>query len=900
MAAETAMPYGRDELYKVGGPREFSGAGLGEVAFPLGGIGTGTVALGGRGHLRDWEIFNRPSKGLTVPQATLLRVQAPGQPARVRVLEGRIQPPHYNGAFGRDTYVMAGLPRMAECSFSGAYPLAKVALSDPALPVAVTLEAFTPFAPMNDHDSGLPVAIFLYTLTNTGEVPLDLTLVASLLNPVGYDAAGPLPDHGLIARRTPVFGGNLNEWASEGGVTGLRLGNPNVPADDPRFGTLTLATPWPDVTFALRWPGTAWFDDLQTFWDGLVASPTLADDPEARPSPEGWTDMASLGLRVPRLEPGATVRLPIVLAWHFPNLINYWDRGTGPLGGQNPAVQGRRLGNYYTTLFPDAFAAARYAAAELERLEAETRAYHDTLMGSTLPAYVLDAVSSQASIIRTTTCLRTEDGEFHAFEGCNDSAGCCPMNCTHVWNYEHSLAYLFPALERSMRRTDFRVNVRPTGNMAFRTILPLGAGMWEFKPAADGQMGCSLKLYREWQIGGDLEFVRGLWPQATRALEFAWTNGWDPDKDGVMEGEQHNTYDIEFYGPNTMCGAFYLGALAAMAEMADALGEGAKASEYRALLARGRAGYDSQLWNGDYYEQRVEAPQGGAEAVGLAWHEPAVDASGDVKYQYGPGCLADMLLGQWFADVVGLGDLLPGEHVQAGLAAIYRYNWRPDFSDHACCQRTYALNDEAGLLLCTWPRGGRPALPFPYADEVWTGVEYQVASHLIYRGMVDEGLTIVKGLRDRYDGQRRNPWNEVECGNHYARAMASWALLLALTGYHYSAPRQSLRLAPLLNAADFAAFFSAGESWGRFTQRAAGGALHWGIELLGGGDLTVSTLRLRYPGLTAGTVRAEAAGAPVDALADADGDDLVVGLAAPVTVKRGQALRLTLPLAGKA
>ena len=183
------------------------------------------------------------------------------------------------------------------------------------------------------------------------------------------------------------------------------------------------------------------------------------------------------------------------------------------------------------------------------------------------------------------------------------------------------------------------------------------------------------------------------------------------------------------------------------------------------------------------------------------------------------------------------------------LQSIYRHNFKHNFMDHANTQRIYALNDEKGLLLCSWPRGNRPALPFVYSDEVWTGIEYQVAAHLIYEGLVMEGLAITKAVRDRYDGQRRNPWNEVECGNHYARALSSWSLLTALCGYHYSAPDRRLAFAPRLNAADFRCFFTTGSGWGTFSQKVARQDAVARIDLAGGAlTLTELGLRIDLPG----------------------------------------------------
>jgi hypothetical protein len=204
------------------------------------------------------------------------------------------------------------------------------------------------------------------------------------------------------------------------------------------------------------------------------------------------------------------------------------------------------------------------------------------------------------------------------------------------------------------------------------------------------------------------------------------------------------------------------------------------------------------------------------------------------KYQYGEGCLSDQMIGQWYARMLNLGDLFDPENVRTTMASIFRHNWKNDLSEHANPQRIYAVNDEAGLLLATWPRGGRPALPFVYSDEVWCGIEYQVASHLIYEGLIEEGLAVVKGVRDRHTGVRRNPWNEFECGNHYARSMASYALLLALADFSYSAPSQSLKFAPRVYQEGFACFFAVDSGWGMVKQSFGTGTRRAVIEVHAG------------------------------------------------------------------
>ena len=787
--------YTSKQLRRTGAPRTFQGRQLAQVAFPLGGIGTGTISLGGRGNLQDWEIFNRPAKGKPVHALFALWAQAERGPAVVRVLQGPPLPP-YTGSHGFRREGGTGLPPMRDVVFTGTYPFARVDFSDDDVPLEVTLEAFSPFIPLNETDSSLPVAILTYRLTNPGKAPVTATVLGALPNLVGTDGRDLSPR---------ALGGNVNEFVYGDGYAGFKMLSQRVSGADARAGTMALAAAGPLFTYRGAWARGAWWDDYQRFWDEFSREGMLDDTEQPEPSADGTTDMASLGVRL-TVAPGETASVPLVIAWHFPHRVNDWNT--------QPELFGQSLTNYYATCFNDAWHVAWYVFGNLARLEDETRRFTDALFGSDLPAPVLDAVSSQASIMRTNTCLRLHDGRFFGFEGCSPEGGCCPLNCTHVWNYEQAVAYLFPGLERTMRETDLLDNTDESGFMAFRTYVPLGTVKPDVGPAADGQMGTILKLYREWQLSGDRPFLERLWPRAKRALEYALVR-WDEDGDGVMERDQHNTYDIEFYGPNTMMGTLYLGALRAGEEMAVAVGDEEAARRYRALSDSGSAQIDETLWNGEYYVQSYEGTQG---------H----------KYQYGPGCLSDQLLGQWFAEVVGLGHLLEAGRVRSALRSIFRHNFRTSFYDHPNCQRLYAVADEAGLLLCSWPKGGRPELPVVYGDEVWTGIEYQVAAHLIYEGLVDEGLAIVKAVRDRHDGERRNPWNEFECGDHYARAMSSWSLLLALSGYRYSAPAATLSFAPRLGKKRFRCLFTTGSGWGVFDQRAAGQAMTLGLEVLYG------------------------------------------------------------------
>jgi len=804
------VPYPRRALFSRE-IRTFEGRKLDQVAFPLGGIGTGTVSLSGRGELRDWEIFNRPNKGKKLPYTFVaIYTKSESGPSVAKVLEA-CPPPPYTGSHGFDRTVAQGLPRLKGARFRGEYPFAFLEFEDNDLPVKVSLEAFNPFIPLNEKDSGLPVAIFKYRIKNRSRKKCRVTVCASICNAVGYDGRSH------VERQWEGFGQNLNQFVREGNIRGLKMTSSKYPDGDTRAGSMALATDWERITYAVRWEREGWWGDIEAFWEDFSSDGKFSDLTEADPTPEGETDICSLGLMA-ELEPGQEVLLPFVIAWYFPIRLNEWNK-------EEPFWK-KPIRNWYATQFEDAWDVARYALLNMERLEKETRLFHDALFSSSLPGFVLDAISSQASIMRTNTCFRADNGDFYGFEGCSSSIGCCPMNCTHVWNYEQAVAFLFPNLERTMRKVDFLVNTEPDGKMAFRTRVPTSTYMpWDFHPAADGQMGCILKLYREWLLSGDRCFLEELWPHAKRALEYAW-KVWDLDQDGVMEGVQHNTYDIEFYGPNTMTGTIYLGALLAASKIAEELGDGVSAQKFLDTYSKGRMKIDRELWNGEYYVQRCEDKE--------------------AKFQYGTGCLSDQLLGQWIAMVVGLGHILPEVHVRKALRSVFRYNWKKDLSDHINCQRIYAINGEAGLLVCTWPKGGRPKRALVYADEVWTGIEYQVASHMIYEGMIEEALTIVKAVRDRYDGEKRNPWNEVECGDHYARAMSSWALLLALSGYRYSAPEKSIAFSPRIKPVNFSCFFSTGSCWGVYTQRADGKKKTFKIKVLYG-KLELSSLTVEWP-----------------------------------------------------
>jgi len=770
-------------------PRVYSGEALRCVAMPMGGIGTGTIALCGDGSLRQWQIVNRVNHLAYVPDSFFAIRCKTGGKTIARVLQS--SPLYDESGFKpsasvndhvvpeEQKHLLEDLPGVQATEFIGEYPIAEIRYKDDELPVEVSLEAFSPFIPLNAKDSGLPAIIFNFTVRNTSDKAVQGSLTGTLQNAVGWDGKAD-----ISGVNCDCYGGNVNEDANDG----LLMTNANLPPNASANGSMALAT--------LSESEAASWSDRKDFWRDFAETGEIKSSPSG-PTAKGETVNGAVVTRF-SLEPGEQLQVSFVIAWHFPNHYVNWDQqGFGVKDTKSQFW----LGNMYNNWFANALELVEYVRREFNRLANETRRFRKTFYDSNLPYWFLDAVSSQVSTIRTLTCLWNEDGTFHGFEGCCGAStghcsdvGCCPMNCTHVWNYEQALSKVFPELERTMRVTDLKVQMLPNGEIPHRTVLPLYLNRWQNAPAADGQCGSILKTYREFLQCGDKAFLDDLWPEVKRAMDYIFEK-WDQDGDGVMDGPQWNTYDCNVYGHNSFIGTLYLAVLRACEEMAKIEGEGNFAFGYHERFEKGRQVIESELWNGEYYIQ-------------------VYDAEKHKETQYGIGCLSDQLLGQWWAHSVGLGYILDSERIRKALESIFKYNFREDFAGFEQKPRIYADETDAGLLNCTWPKGGRPeGQAILYADEVWTGVEYQVAGHMLFEGMVDEAFRIIKAARDRYDGRQRNPWNEVECGDHYVRPMASWWMLEAAGGYRWDGLRQSLSFSPRAGKG-FRSFFITDSGWG--------------------------------------------------------------------------------------
>jgi non-lysosomal glucosylceramidase len=850
-------------------PRVFAGRQLTQIAFPLGGVGAGSISLGGRGQLRDWEIFNRADKGNSPSYAfPALWVQSGDGKPIAKVLEARIQPP-YQGENGLGFKNVPGLERLAAATFTGEFPLARIDFEDRSIPVRIALEAFTPFIPHEADDSGLPVAVLRYRVTNPGRQNAKVSIVFAIDNPVGTVDARPSQNAPPDTRENAHRSGN--------GIEGLFMANPSMAGGDPLKGSFALGllgVGEGEVSWTRGWERGRWWNSPMLFWDDFSSDGQLTE-------PKSRNSVGALCLQR-TIAPGAHADYTFLLSWHFPNRTPRRCGWSAPKGDEETVI-----GNHYAIRFGNAWDAAEYASANLDRLEKYTRRFAASIRESTIPGAVKDAATANLSTLVTTTCFRTADGEFHGFEGVNDKIGCCFGNCTHVWNYETATAHLFPSLARSLRKAAFGYSMDDAGAMHFRQLLPDGKQRSGFA-AADGQMGQIIHAYLDWRLSGDTDWLSAIWPRVKKGLEFAWApGGWDANRDGVMEGVQHNTYDVEFYGPNPQCGIYYLGALRAAEEMARAVGDETSADEYARVFASGSKWIDENLFNGEYYVQKVRGWPKDQIAPALR-SSMGADNTEEPQYQVGGGCLVDQLVGQYLADASGLGLLLKAANIRMTLRSIYRYNYKHTLFDHDSVQRVFALNDESALVICDYGKAARPRIPFPYYAEIMTGFEYSTAAHMIYAGMAAEGIECIRNIRKRYDGERRNPWDEAECGHHYARAMAAWSGLLALSGFAYDGPKASLAALPRSSNPNFHCFWSTGAGWGIFSvsRRQTGNRLDLQVHK---GSLNCRTCAIRSAaGRTSATVNADA----VAHQFRHEGEHGVFEFTRPLQLKEGDRLQL--------
>lgn len=721
------------------------------VAMPLGGVGTGNLAIHADGSLRQWQVQNNIDHLAYLPYtffAVSWRGRETGGAKLLQTQEFWNQDDFSPPVTTVDHAVPDELKRTLKdrdhaktTRVEAAYPVMDVTY-DLDAPLTLKQTAWSPLVAGNAEDSSWPIAVFEFEVTSQSDHPLSVSLLSSLQNSVGWNGTFPIHGHEVEG-----YGGNFNLPIPEG----VALRNADLPDDHPHQGVTLHAGIGGQLT------RTPHYRDLDRLWAEFRRG-DLTSSHDLTTSPKGQTWSSAIALRID-LQPGETKRLTFFLAWHFPNRYVDWTQWDDLI----PAGRSRfYLGNHYALRGDPTFWIADFIR-RLPDLREKTFDYRDRTHAN-LPEEVASAVGSCVANLRTNVCLWTEDGRFYGFEGGHGAStwqptgGCCAMNCTHVWNYEQGLVELWPELFRTMRESDWNLNLSPKGQLPHRITLPVYVRkLWDVpiggpeNPALDGLTAAVLKTLQYGRTNH--EWTRTVYPQVKKAM--TWVMAHSDRGDGLIEGEQPNTYDIHLYGPNTFIGSQYLAALFAMAELAEIAGE--DPTPYRDRAISGGKAYEEACWNGEYYVQRI--PEGC-----------------DKPFQFGEGCATDQLLGQWWAHHLDLGYVLPRHNVRRAVQAIYQRNFRTGFVGFKQAPRIFASDHDRGLLVATYEEGQRREVPLLYSDEVWTGVEYAFAALCFYEGLQKEGLEVVRAARARYDGRERNPFNEIECGDHYIRALSAWSL----------------------------------------------------------------------------------------------------------------------------
>lgn len=767
--------------------KEYIGDNINQIAFPLGGIGTGSISLAGNGAIVDPEINGHPDREKDCGFTNFaIKAESDGKVTDSRLLCGDFIHDYMGtirGSYGEGNTALSGFKHFEKCIFKGEFPFARIELTDSAFPAEVVLEAFNPFIPSNDKDSSISAAFFTFNIKNISDSKIKYTVLGTVSN--------------LLKN------GGLNRYTEKSGIKMITL---NGASDKNRDDSITIATDAENTAHQDYWFRGGWFDTLTMFMNELNTEGTVTERTYDTENPNGRGDAATLTAAV-ELEPGEIKTIKFLISWYVPKFdIEEFHFG--------PSRKTEGIKNYYASLFENSETVALYAFCNWQRLFSDTEKFSTAMYSSSLPEEVKEAIQGNLAILKSTTCLRLEDGSFWAWEGVHRNVGSCAGTCQHVWNYAYALPFLFPNLEKGIRTNEFKNSLSKDGMMDFRLLISMDGTSWGARSCVDGQMGNVVKCYREWKISGDDEWLKANWENIKKSIEYAWSeenfDKWDPNKSGVITGRQHHTLDVEMFGLYSWLTGFYHAALLAGAEMAEYLGEEKTAKEYRSLFEKGRITLD-ETFNGEYYEQYVDITDksmlenyNGAEHY---WDKETKQ----IKYQICSGCGIDQVLADWHTSLVGLPNVFVKEHRKSALEAIYKYNFVKMHDNHNPC-RVFACNDEKGVTMFRWPDIERkPKIPVPYSEECMTGFEYAVADNMLQCGMEDKALEIVRAIRERYDGKKRNPWAEIECGASYARAMASYSFLLTYSGFIFDMPKKRIGFKPIRNGKYF---WSVDGAWG--------------------------------------------------------------------------------------
>jgi len=760
------------------------------IGMPVGGIMCGMVYLGGDGRLWLWDVFNKNQSGVVyknIPWHEKIQFNFD----YVRPFDGAnyVEPvkdvrPLEQGfsikVFLGDRIMIKKLDASdwEEVSFEATYPVATVRYSDKNFPVAITLKAYSPFIPLNEQDSALPVTILSYSLENKADARVTAELT------------------GFLENKTAIYSANNPEYQ--------RI---NEVVKNEKFSGIFMrphSHNWADESF---WSAP----DYGNFCLASLNENTTTSENSKKEITDKLIGTVSNTIT---LEPGSSKDLNYAISWYFPNLIFEKIKGEG--------------GRHYKKRFKSSVDVVRYVNDNFKSLSEQTHLWSDTwYKDSTLPYWFLERTFLNISTLATTTCHWFESGRFYAWEG----IGSCPGTCNHVWQYAQAVGRIFPGLERDTReRVDLGVGFFDDGHIGFRAE-------YDTSPAIDGQAGRILDIYREHQMSANNDFLERVWPKTKKAVEYLLAQ--DTNSDGMTDTTLENTLDAKWPGEIAWIVGLTITAVKASQMMAEEMNDTSFAKKCSDYVDKGRANMEKLLFNGEYFIHRPDPVKGRDGVIG--------------SYNT---CHIDQVYGQSWAYQVGLGRTLDRDKTLSALRALWKYNFTTDVGPYLAEHhggRPYALPGEGGMIMNTNPKnedvpyGVKDAWQVTYFHECMSGFEHQVASHMMAEGMVEESLILTRTVHDRYHAKKRNPFNEVECSDHYARAMASYGTFITACGFTYHGPKQQIGFAPRISPDNFKAAFTTAEGWGTYSQTRKGKSLECKIDVKWG-KLLLKTVNLEKGG----------------------------------------------------
>lgn len=761
------------------------------IGMPAGGLHSGTVYLGGDGRLWLWGVYNDEREGID-PKTVLWNDGTKDVKVRNRDGASYVEPAIANnkrvleqGFAIRLNYKGKTIIKELkeedwdEISFEATYPVATIKYIDKDLPVAIVVNAGALFIPLDADNSALPATVFSIAIQNKTSEKITVSVCGWFENGANKITA---KDEDGKRQNTAVKNENYSAVFS-----GFDAKNPEAKQQKDSGTTCialiggnglinTDAQPWPvsEATFTIKNETLA--EAIPT--EKLVGSITTTQ----------------------AIEAGKTATVNFALSWHFDH----------PLAERLAKLPETKEGYYYGKRFKDASAVVAYIAENFKALHSKTILWRDTFYDSTLPYWFLERSFLTIGTLATANTYRFANDRFWGWEGVN----ACEGTCTHVWQYAQAMGRIFPSLERDCRqRTDLGIAMQDDGGIVFRAE-------YETRPAIDGQAGTILRLYREHQMSADTKFLQANWEKVKKATQFMLAQ--DKNGDGMTDTPMENTLDAIWEGEIAWIVGLCIAAAKAAQLMAEEIGDNAFATTCKVYVENGSKNMADKLFNGEYFIHRPDATEG-RKNLG--------------SYNT---CHIDQVFGQSWAWQVGLGRLWDKEKTLSALLSLWKYNFAPDVGPYIKTHtggRPYALAGEAGMVMNTNPHnepkpyGENVTWQLGYFHECMSGFEHQVASHMMAEGMTDEALVLTKAIHDRYHGAKRNPFNEIECSDHYARAMASYGTFITACGFEYHGPKGFIRFAPKWNKENFKAPFTTAEGWGSYSQLITGNKQEYKIEI---------------------------------------------------------------------